>query len=164
MQFETLLFQRKLPACRCVWQMPLRTEGQKGFETDFVSPRRQLAQFFRICIWNKARADLLKAVFSLHTLKQGPGSCSAALPPCRQTAHPALPAGASQFSRHPSQVKNSDTAQYTSSAAITVLTTLACLENSQRKVDPKADQQTVNKKPMNANSMAKPNSGAICPL
>lgn len=57
--------------------------------------------------------------------------------------------------------RNSDTAQYTSSNAIIVLTTFACLENSHLNTEPNADQHRVNAKPMNASNKAKPISGNI---
>ena len=55
-------------------------------------------------------------------------------------------------------VMNNDTAQYTSSRANTVFTIFACVVNSFRNKEPKADQQSVNAKPMKAKSIAKPNS------
>jgi len=55
-------------------------------------------------------------------------------------------------------------AQYTSKSAITVFTTLAYFAKSALNTEPKADQHSVNVKPINANSMENPSKIKVCPL
>ena len=54
-----------------------------------------------------------------------------------------------------SSQKNRDTAQYTKSSAITVFTSLVCLENSHLNTEPNADHSRVNAKPIKARRKAK---------